>query len=175
MLHNDEKHFGAIAKLFHWGMALLILGMLGIGLYMTSLSVSPEKLKLYRWHKEYGFIVLALVTCRLVWRLLETTPQLSIPLLEKIAVRVVHWLLYALMFIMPVSGWLLTSAAGFPVSFFGLFTIPVLIPADDSSRILFQSIHHWSAYSLIALVLLHTAAAFKHHFIDKDDILRRMF
>ncbi|MFI4918951.1 MAG: cytochrome b [Legionellales bacterium] len=173
-LRNSKSHFGLIAILLHWIMALLIIGLLALGLYMVFLPISLEKLKLYGWHKEYGFLALALVTIRLIWRLINVLPSLSLPWYELIAARLVHWAFYAFMFAMPISGWLVTSAAGLPASFFGLFTLPNLIEPNEELRQFFALAHKWLGYALIITIILHTSAALKHHFINKDNILRRM-
>lgn len=174
LIKNTENRFGVVAISLHWVMALLIIGMLAVGLYMVNLPVGLQKLKLYGLHKACGFLVLGLVTIRLIWRLLNTTPQLSLPWWEKVAARLAHVALYGFMFAMPITGWLVTSAAGFPASFFGLFTIPTLIAPNEELLPWFSMAHEWIAYGLIATILVHTAAALKHHFIDKDDILKRM-
>lgn len=173
-LKNSESRFGLIAILLHWIMAVLIIGLLAVGLYMVSLPIGLQKLKLYGWHKEYGFLVLALVVFRLSWRLFNITPHLSLPWFEMLAARLVHLAFYGFMFAMPISGWLVTSAAGLPASFFGLFTLPNLVAPNEEWRTIFQMAHKWLGYGLIALIALHASAAFKHHFINKDDILRRM-
>lgn len=173
-LKNSDKRFGLVSILLHWGMTLLIIGLLGLGLYMVSLPISLEKLKLYGWHKEYGFLVLALVLFRLIWRVTNITPHLALPFLEMLAARSMHWAFYGFMFAMPISGWLITSAAGLPASFFGLYTFPNLISPDEGHRKLFQLVHEWLGYGLIAAIVLHASAALKHHYINKDDILRRM-
>jgi cytochrome b561 len=173
-IKNSLTRFGIIAIFFHWIIAVLIIGLLGLGLYMVPLPFNLEKLKYYGWHKEYGFLVLFLATFRLIWRLGNINPELALPWLEKIAARSMHWLFYGFMFAMPISGWLITSAAGLPASFFGLFTLPNLIVPDEQKRILFQWLHQWLGYALIVAICLHTAAALKHHFINKDTILRRM-
>src|SRR3984957_2468716 len=126
-MQNSETHFGFIAIILHWVMAILLIGLLVLGLYMVGLPISLEKLKFYGWHKEYGILALILVIIRIVWRFANITPQLSLPLLEKLAARTVHWAFYGFMFAMPITGWLITSAAGLPVSFFGLFVLPHLI------------------------------------------------
>lgn len=171
---NTENHYGFIAIFFHWIMALLLIGLLILGLYMVALPISFEKLKLYGWHKEYGLLALALVILRLIWRLINILPRLDIPLWEKFAARSVHWLFYIFMFALPITGWLITSAAGLPASFFGLFVLPNLISPNEELRLLFQEIHEWLGYGLIAIIVLHVSAALKHHFINKDDILRRI-
>ena len=174
LIKNTENRFGLVAILLHWLIATLMIGMIILGLYMTGLPVGIEKLKFYGWHKEYGFVVLALAFIRLYWRLINKTPDLKIPAWEALSAQLMHWTLYGFMFALPLTGWLLTSAAGFPVSFFGLFTIPTLIAPNEELRHLFDGVHQWLAYTLIALLALHTLAAFKHHFIDKDNILKRM-
>lgn len=171
---NTEDRYGVLAIFLHWLMAIILIGLLALGLYMVDIPIGIEKLKLYGWHKEYGLLALALVIVRLVWRLVTITPSLQLPLWEIIAARTVHWAFYGFMFAMPITGWLITSAAGLPVSFFGLFVLPNLIAPNEELRILFQEIHEWLGYALIATIVLHASAALKHHFINKDDILRRM-
>lgn len=173
-LKNTENSYGIVAILLHWFMAILLIGLLALGLYMVSLPISLEKLKLYGWHKEYGLLALWLIILRLGWRIANITPHLALPKWEKIAARSVHWAFYFFMFALPLTGWLITSAAGLPPSFFGLFTLPDLVAPNEEQRLLFQEIHEWLGYGLIATILLHTSAALKHHFINKDDILRRM-
>jgi cytochrome b561 len=174
-LRNTETRFGLVSISFHWLLALLIIVMLALGLYMTTLPVSPQKFKLYGLHKEIGMTILLLAFLRLFWRLANRVPPLDeLSMFEKISAKAMHWLLYGFMFAMPITGWLMTSAAGFPVSFFGWFTVPDLIGPNDAYRKLFDTVHEWLGYGLIAAISLHTAAALKHHFIDKDDILRRM-
>lgn len=174
-IKNSGTRFGIVAIALHWLVAFLIIGLLALGLYMVTLPISLEKLRLYGWHKEYGLLVLFLALFRIIWRLCNQLPELeSLPWLEKIAARSMHWAFYLFMFAMPITGWLITSAAGLPASFFGLFTLPNLVAPGEQSRILFQWVHHWLGYALIAAILLHTAAALKHHFINRDNILRRM-
>lgn len=173
-LKNSENHFGLIAILLHWIMAVLIIGLLTVGLYMVSMPISLEKLKYYGWHKEFGLLVLALAIVRLSWRIINVTPNLSLPWYEKLAARLVHWAFYVFLFAMPISGWLVTSAAGLAPSFFGLFTLPTLVAPNQELLQQFEFVHKCLAYTLIATIVLHACAALKHHFIDKDDILRRM-
>jgi len=173
-IKNSDQDYGAVAKSLHWIIAIIMIGMLCLGLYMVRLPLSLEQVKLIGWHKSIGVIVLALAFIRIGWRLFNITPSLSLPLLEKFAARSVHWAFYGFMFALPITGWLMSSAAGFPVSFFGLFTLPDLISPNDNLRQLLVEVHEWLAYGLIATICLHVAAALKHHFIDKDDILRRM-
>lgn len=143
---------------------------------MVRQPISLEKLKLYGWHKEWGIVILLLVCLRLLWRITHIEPLLpqTLPAWQKSIARAVHIAVYGCMFVMPLTGWMMSSAAGLSVSFFGLWTLPNLVSADENIRMLLQSIHAWLAYFFIALITLHTAAALKHHFIEKNDILRRM-
>lgn len=175
LFKNTEERYGIVAIIFHWIMAILIIGMISLGLYMADLPNGPVKIKLFGLHKEFGMLILMLVTLRIIWRLQNQTPRLSIPRWQKWAAHGTHFILYTLMIAMPITGWLVTSAAGFQVSFFGMFLVPNLIPADEAQMKLFAEIHEWLAYGLIAVLCLHVAAALKHHFIDKDNILIRMF
>jgi cytochrome b561 len=173
-IKNSRTRFGIVAILLHWLIAVLIIGLLALGLYMVPMPFGLEKLKFYGWHKEYGLLVLFLVIFRLIWRVNNINPELDLPWLEKIAARSMHWAFYIFMFAMPISGWLIASAAGLPASFFGLFTLPNLVAPDAQKMILFEWVHQWLGYALIAAICMHSAAALKHHFINKDDILRRM-
>lgn len=174
-IKNTSNHFGIITTSLHWVMAILLIGLVILGLYMTWIPISPQKLKLYGWHKELGILALMLVMIRIVWRLRNINPSLSsLSPLERLAAHTVHWAFYAFMFAIPISGWFITSAAGLPVSFFGLFLLPNIVPANEEQRLLFEEIHKWLSYGLIATFCAHVAAALKHHFINKDDILRRM-
>ena len=144
----------------HWLLAILLIGLLALGIYMDlHYPIGIEKLKLYGWHKEYGLLALVLAMIRIVWRVINITPRLSIPLWEIIAARAAHWAFYVFMFAMPITGWLITSAAGLPASFFGLFVLPNLIAPNEDLRQLFQVIHQWLGYGLIGLIILHTSAA----------------
>lgn len=174
-LKNTQNNFGWIAIIFHWLMAILILGLLGVGLYMKRLPVGLEKLQLYGWHKSFGILVLMLVIVRICWRSINVTPSLAnLPAWEKYSARAVHYAFYFFMLAIPLSGWLMTSAAGLAPSIFGLFTLPNLVGPDDHLRHLLAQTHKYLAFALIATVCLHIAAALKHQLIDKDVILRRM-
>jgi len=175
LIKNTKNHYGIVAISLHWIMAILIIGLLVLGLYMVPLPISREKLKLYRWHKEFGMVVLMLVVLRAAWRLSNIIPSLaSLPPWEKFAARSVHYAFYVFMFAIPISGWIMSSAAGFSVSFFGLFLLPDLVLPDENLRIILTEIHKWLSYLLIAIIFLHISASLKHHYINKDDILRRM-
>lgn len=171
---NTKNRFGIMAILLHWIMAILLIGLLALGLYMTRIPISLEKLKLYGWHKEFGMLAFMLVIVRLTWKFRNTTPSLNLLRWETIAARTVHGAFYLFMFALPISGWIITSAAGLPVSFFGWFLLPNLVSANEAPRILFSEVHQWLAYALIVVFCMHVSAALKHYFINKDNIMQRM-
>src|SRR5580704_3232908 len=158
LIKNTNNQFCFITNSFQLVISLFIIGLLALGLYMVTLPINLEKLKFYGWHKEYGFLVLFLAIVRLVWRWSNQVPDLELPWLEKLAARTMHWAFYGFMFAMPLSGWLITSAAGLPASFFGLFTLPNLVAANEHNRIFFEWVHQWLGYALIAAIAMHTAA-----------------
>ena len=173
---NSIHSYGAVAKAFHWPLALVIIGMLAVGIYMEGLPVSPEKFSLYGWHKSVGVMVFALMLLRLGWKLMNVSPALpdGMRLHERMAAKGTHLAFYLLLLAMPVSGWLMSSTAGFPVSVFGWFTLPDLLAPDTQLKELFTTIHELIGYALISLISVHVAAALYHHFIRKDTVLRRM-
>ncbi|WP_419420299.1 cytochrome b [Legionella sp. D16C41] len=173
-IKNTTARYGLVAITLHWLLAIIVITLLCVGLYMTSLQRSPLQIKLFGLHKEFGIVVLSLVTLRILWRFVNITPKLTIPRWERVASLTIHWALYILMFAMPLTGWLMSSAAGFPVSFFGLFTMPNLIAPNDYWRDIFAIAHEFLSNILIALIILHLLGALKHHFYNKDDTIRRM-
>lgn len=164
------------AKSLHWLMAVLFFGMLGLGFYMQGLPLSPDKLKLYSWHKWVGVTVFLLALFRIAWRVTHQPPALpsSMPRLMQIAAHAGHHMLYMLMFLIPLSGWLMSSAKGFQTVWFGILPIPDLIEKNKLLGDLLQTVHVSLNYLFIAVLVGHIGAALKHHFIDKDDILTRM-
>ena len=172
---NTTRYSGT-AKTLHWLIALMLLISLSVGLYMTGLKLSPEKLKLYSWHKWAGVTIFMLVVLRAIWRLFHTPPPLpaEMPAWQKYTAEATHYLLYALMFAIPLSGWLMSSAKGFQTVYFGVLPLPDLLQKNQELGELLTTVHEYLNYTLIGVAVLHAAAALKHHFIDKDDVLRRM-
>lgn len=175
-LKNTPDRYGFVTKMFHWIMAILIIMMLVMGLVMEDIEVLADKLWVYNLHKSLGVTILALATLRVIWHLISKTPAFvgGLKDWEKCAAKAVHYFLYFAMFAMPLSGWLMSSAGGRPVSVFGLFTLPDLIEASKDMRHLTGDVHEYIAYALIAAIGAHFGAALKHHFIAKDRTLRRM-
>src|SRR5450755_3215558 len=178
-LENTEDCYGAIAILFHWSMAFLVIGLAALGLYMVTLpdvGFSTKKVTLVLYHKEFGVLVFVLLATRLAWRITHILPRLveHLPDWQQIAARFVHLSFYALLFALPMTGWLMSSAAGIPVSFFGLVMLPDFVHRDENLFQLLIDIHKWLGYVLIFFIVVHAAAALRHHFVFKDDTLRRM-
>lgn len=164
------------AKAFHWLMALLITGLLALGLYMHDLPLSPQKLQLYAWHKWAGVTAFLLVWLRLAWRITHRPPALPdsiAPAMQRLA-HFGHAALYVLMIAIPVSGWLMSSAKGFQTVWFGIWPIPDLIGKDRELGNLLQTVHKGLNIAFMLMLAGHVAAAFWHHLVLKDDTLRRM-
>jgi cytochrome b561 len=171
-----QQRYTTTAIVFHWLVALMIVGAFTMGLIMTEMSLSPTKLKYYSWHKWAGVTILAIATLRLLWRLSHPAPAYpaSMPAWQKSGANALHCALYVLMFAVPISGYFYTLAAGFPVVYFGLFELPVLIDKNDALKPLLKGVHFWLNMTLASAVALHVAAALKHQFIDRDGVLKRM-
>jgi len=160
----------------HWLIALLIFVAFPVGLYMVDLPLSPQKLKIISWHKWAGITVLALVLVRILWRITHRPPALpdSMNGIEKLAAHGAHHLLYLLMIAVPLVGWLMSSAKGFPVVWFGVLPLPDLVGKSESLAEFFEEAHEILAWLMALIVVAHAAAAVKHHFVARDGILARM-
>ncbi|MBI1284802.1 MAG: cytochrome b [Thiobacillus sp.] len=164
------------AVVLHWLLALLIFVAFPLGLYMHELPLSPDKLKLYSYHKWIGITILLLASLRAAWRLTHTPPPLpdSIPGWQRRASQVVHGLLYLLIFAIPLSGWLMSSAKGFQTVWFGVLPLPDLIGKDKGVGEALAEAHEALNFTMLGLVVLHVGAALKHHFIERQPFLQRM-
>lgn len=175
-IKNTEHKYGVVAKVIHWFMALGLIGLVLVGWYMEDMPNSPEKFELYGLHKSFGVVLLALVVLRLVWRTLNKQPLMPAGTSKFVAFVAAsgHGLLYAMMFAMPLVGWAMSSSYGFPVSFFGLFTLPNLVAPNKEMAELYGMLHSWGGDVFTILIVGHVLAALYHHFICKDDVLKRM-
>ncbi|MBO1519589.1 cytochrome b [Oceanisphaera sp. DM8] len=165
-------------RLLHWLSALLVVGLFALGLWMRNLSYYDSLYQVLPfWHKSIGFLLLFLILLRLLTRILtpQPTPLASHKKWEQVLARGTHWLLYGLMFGLFISGYLVVTADNRPGTFFGWFDIPVLFSAIEQQEDLAGLVHEYCAWSLIGLSALHALAAIKHHFLDKDNTLKRMF
>ena len=172
--------YSGIAILLHWVLGIALIAIFGLGLYMTGLPFSPQRLKLYNWHKWAGVAILALSLLRLVWRTTHRPPALprameqAMPGWQKVAHHATHHLLYALFFAVPLIGWAYSSAAGFPIVFLGLWQLPDFVPVSKELAEAIKPWHEISAFAMAGLVVVHIAAALKHQIIDRDGLLQRM-
>lgn len=175
-LKNTASSYGSVSKLLHWGMAIIIIGLLIVGMIMVDMPTSPDRFKIYGFHKAFGILVLVLVGLRLAWKYYNVFPVLpeSMTAWEKYLARAGHATLYFLMFAMPLSGWAMSSAAGLPVSFFGLFILPDLVAPNQKLKADMMDMHGVLAWCLVGMILLHAAAALLHHFYYKNNVLLRM-
>jgi cytochrome b561 len=160
----------------HWVIALLIFAAFPLGLYMHNLPLSPDKLKLFSYHKWIGITVLILAVVRVAWRVNHRLPDLptTMPRWERFSALAMHFLLYALILAVPLSGWLMSSATGFQTVWFGVVPLPDLVGKDKELGRLLLDLHQTLNFLLITLVGGHIVAALKHHFVAHDHILTRM-
>lgn len=175
-MKTPSKQYTLIAIGLHWWIALLIFIAFPLGIYMHDLPFSPTKLKLFSWHKWIGVTVFMFVVVRIYWRLRHSPPALpeSMANWQKLVSHFTHGLLYLLMVAVPLSGWLMSSAKDFQTVWFGVLPIPDLLGKDKELGNLLVIVHETFNFSLLTLVAVHVLAALKHHYIDKDMILRRM-
>jgi cytochrome b561 len=175
---NQEirTRYGAVAQTFHWVIAALIVTQFVLANLADALPVGARKLELLARHKSFGMTVLMLAVLRLLWRLKNPPPALPSAMkpIERLVARATHLAFYVLLFAMPFTGWLMSSAKNYSVSWFGLFTWPNLIGKSQSAFKLLQTTHHALSKVLFAIAALHILAALKHHFWDKDEVLLRM-
>lgn len=160
----------------HWLMAIGLIGLFAFGLYMADLPLSPTKLRYYSWHKWAGVTLFLLALVRLAWRFAHRPPALPEHMGrgEQFVAHTGHGLLYLLIVAVPLSGWLMSSAKGIQTVLFGVLPIPDLLEKNRDLGDLLQTVHWGLNMALAAIVVGHVAAALKHHFIDKDDVLTRM-
>ncbi len=169
--------YHAAAKALHWLTALAVFGLLGIGLWMTGLPIGLQKLQVYNWHKWVGLVVLALTAARLLWRWWHPPPPLPdvVTRWERALAPIGHWGLLFLLLAMPVSGWLMSSAAGVSVSWFGVVPLPNPVSPDPALFEALRSLHFVLSRCLILVVALHIAAVLHHDVLRSDGIFRRMW
>lgn len=168
------KRYTKFAIGLHWLIALLIFSAFPIGLYMHDLKLSPTKLHLYSYHKWIGITVLMLAVLRVLWRATHKPPALVLARWQEIASSIVHGLLYLFILAVPMTGWLMSSAKGVKTVWLGILPLPDLVAKDKALGHLLSNVHTALNYTLLVLVGLHIAAALKHHFVDRDDVLLRM-
>ncbi len=171
-----SKPYHPVARSMHWLMALLLAGLVSLGVYMSGLPMSPEKFQYYAWHKWAGVTAFVLVCVRLAWRLVHPAPALpgSMTALSRVAAQAGHVALYGLMVAVPLTGWLMSSAKGFQTVWFGVLPIPDLLGRDKELGDALTQVHVALNWTMVALVAGHVAAALYHQFVLRDGTLRRM-
>ena len=171
------QRYTLTAIVFHWLIAIMIIGAFTMGLVMTDIpGITPTKLKYFSWHKWTGVTILALACLRLLWRLGHRPPPypMAMPSWQKSAAHGLHMLLYVLIIAVPVSGYFYTLSAGIPVVYLGLVKLPVLMDADPALKPVLKEVHFWLNMTLAACVAAHVAAALKHQVVDRDGVMQRM-
>ena len=176
LIRNTTERWGWVSQLLHWLIVVLIIVQVTLAEMADELPIGVKKLALLARHKSFGLTIFGLALLRLGWRLLHPTPLLPLTLkaYERALAHFTHFMLYVLLFAMPLSGWMMSSARGFPVSWFGIFQLPDLVPKNRALYEALVTTHGTLAVVLGAVVTLHVAGALKHHFVHKDDVLRRM-
>ena len=176
MLRNTRTRWGALSQFLHWLMAALIGVQIGLGLAGANLPLGMSKLATLARHKSLGLTILALALIRLTWRALNPTPALpgALKAYERRLALATHVALYTLLIALPVTGWIMSSARGFPVSWFNLVQLPNLVRPDPALYHAMVLTHIVLASTLGLILILHVAAAIRHHFVLHDEVLRRM-
>lgn len=173
---DSPGRYGAVAQSIHWLIAALIATQFVLAIRADGLPIGAHKLALLARHKSFGMTVLMLAVLRLVWRLRHPPPGLPTGMtsVERVLAGTTHAAFYVLLFAMPLTGWLMSSAKSYSVSWFGLFTWPDLIRKNEAAFDLLRTTHHLLGDALFALAVLHILAALKHHFWNRDEVLARM-
>lgn len=171
----SDTHYTRTAVALHWAIAGLVLAGLFMGWTMTEMAISPQRLKLFNYHKWIGLTVLALALYRVVWRATHTPPALAdMAAWQRVASRVSHVLLYILMLAVPMAGWVYSNASGYPVVYLGKLPLPNLVEPDKQLAATWVAIHVNLALVFAILIGVHLLAALQHHFLARDATLRRM-
>ncbi|HFQ4955275.1 TPA: cytochrome b [Vibrio vulnificus] len=174
-MENNVTQYNAIARLIHWVSAAVIVGMFAVGLWMVDLSYYSEWYRVApNWHKSVGVLLLALTLFRLVWKLVKPSPAIEGKKAEVAAAKAAHHTIYLLLMVLFISGYLISTSDGRGIEVFNWFTVPVAGELFANQSDIAGAIHFYVAWALIGLAALHALAALKHHFVDKDNTLRKM-
>lgn len=177
MIRNTTSAWGNVSRWFHWALGITIIGMLAYGWWMNHIPARPDRFFHRSIHAGIGYAVLLLMVVRLIWRGINPTPAFptETPRWQRIAARTSHWLLYIVTILVAVLGWA-HSGAHQPdySSWFGLFHVPQITSPEREAASTYEDRHILSAYVLLGLIVIHTAAAAWHHFVNGDRVAARM-
>lgn len=172
---NTNQHYGTISKSLHWLIAILVIGMLFLGYFMSDIKDKALFSQVINLHKLIGLTILILMIARLLWMLINPRPTLAnTKAWERFLERAVHFLLYFVLIVMPLSGWIMSVAAGHIPHLFS-WTIDLPIQKDKALAESSESIHNTLAIIIIVLLSIHVLAGLYHHFVKKDNVLKRMW
>jgi cytochrome b561 len=177
MLKNTTTAWGGVSRAFHWGLGLTIIGMLAYGWWMNHLAARPDRFFHRSIHADIGYVVLLLMALRLIWRAINPRPKLpaGTPRWERVLAHINQGALYIVTIVVALLGWA-HSGAHKPdyADWFGLFRVPQFTSENRDNARLFENWHIYLAYVLIAMIVLHIAAALNHHFLKRDRVMLRM-
>jgi len=175
-LRNTANSYGAVAKFLHWGIVILIIAQYVLAEAAEELEDGPDKFATIGNHKSVGMLILLLMLARIGWKLANRGLPQPVPMArpQQIAAAAGHGILYLLLLALPLSGWMMSSAAGFPPAFFGLFEFPSLVGANHGLQEALGEVHGTLFNAVVVVAVLHALAAIFHHVWMKDDTLRRM-
>jgi cytochrome b561 len=176
-MFNTLDRFGLVTILLHWLMAIAVIGLFGLGWYMVDLTYYDALYKTLPFiHKSIGIIFGLLLILRLVWKAINVKPAFEDGLsrFELLAAKAAHLGLYGMMILIVISGYLISTADNSSISVFDVFDVPATITSIPEQEDIAGLVHEYLGYGIISLTVLHAAAAMKHHFIDKDNTLRKM-
>ena len=183
-LANSSSDYGLLSKILHWMMAAIILTLIGVGIYMAGLPKETAEQKQYAFqfyglHKSFGVVAMVLIIARLVW--IRISPPPALPAVfepkEQMVIKLLQAFLYILMILVPLSGYIMSNAGGYPVNFFGMGELPALIGKSKAVGGIAHEAHTIMGFAMLALIVLHVAGAMKHRLKDKggeSDVLKRM-
>lgn len=177
MWRNGRDHYGLVSIILHWTIALAMLGLVALGAWMVGLTYyDPWYNRSLALHKGFGIVVLVLAAAKLGWRLADRLPAFDpgVKPYERAGATAMHWLLNALIVLLPVTGYLISTSEGAGIDVLGVFSVPALFEVSEGARDLAIEIHFYMAYGILGLAAVHAGAALKHHLIDRGSTLRRM-
>lgn len=177
LIKNTNARFGLVSKALHWSGAALMLGLIWLGWYMVDLTYYDKWYNAsLHYHKSLGLLVLMLALAKIAWhwRTRAPAPLPSLKPWERVGAKLMHYVLWGMLLLLPITGYLISTSAGKPIQLFNWFELPPLVEVDEELRELAIAVHYYLAYAALLLIAAHAGAALKHHFINRDDTLKRM-